>query len=379
MRVVVATDSFKGSLSSREVADAFELGLRDHTPDCEVVKVVIADGGEGTTEALTESLGGRLIEVEVCDPLGRPIVARYGIVDDSKTAIIELSSASGLTLLNTEERNPLLTSTFGTGEMIADAIQRGCRKFLVGIGGSATNDGGTGALRALGFRFLDSESSPLVGGGEILDKIAAIDNSHVIKELSECEFTIACDVTNPLYGEQGAAYIYAPQKGATPDMVEQLDRALRNFARVVEAFSNRRISDMEGAGAAGGVGGGFKALLNARLVRGIDMVLEAIEFDQIIEGCDLVITGEGKIDRQTIMGKAPSGVLATAREQGIPTIAIGGCVEWCEELRNSQFTAIEAVTPEDMELTEAMRTETAKNNIRHTAKRIAEQYLTKPI
>lgn len=379
MRVVVATDSFKGSLSSREVADAFELGLRDHTPDCEVVKVVIADGGEGTTEALTESLGGRLIEVEVCDPLGRPIVARYGIVDDSKTAIIELSSASGLTLLNTEERNLLLTSTFGTGEMIADAIQRGCRKFLVGIGGSATNDGGTGALRALGFRFLDSEGSPLVGGGEILDKIAAIDNSHVIKELSECEFTIACDVTNPLYGEQGAAYIYAPQKGATPDMVEQLDRALRNFARVVEAFSNRRISDMEGAGAAGGVGGGFKALLNARLVRGIDMVLEAIEFDQIIEGCDLVITGEGKIDRQTIMGKAPSGVLATAREQGIPTIAIGGCVEWCEELRNSQFTAIEAVTPEDMELTEAMRTETAKNNIRHTAKRIAEQYLTKPI
>lgn len=379
MRVVVATDSFKGSLSSREVADTFELGLRDHTPDCEVVKVVIADGGEGTTEALTESLGGRLIEVEVCDPLGRSIVARYGIVDDSKTAIIELSSASGLTLLNTEERNPLLTSTFGTGEMIADAIQRGCRKFLVGIGGSATNDGGTGALRALGFRFLDSEGSPLVGGGEILDKIAAIDNSHVIKELSECEFTIACDVTNPLYGEQGAAYIYAPQKGATPDMVEQLDRALRNFARVVEAFSNRRISDMEGAGAAGGVGGGFKALLNARLVRGIDMVLEAIEFDQIIEGCDLVITGEGKIDRQTIMGKAPSGVLATAREQGIPTIAIGGCVEWCEELRNSQFTAIEAVTPEDMELTKAMRTETAKNNIRHTAKRIAEQYLTKPI
>lgn len=377
MRVVVATDSFKGSLSSREVADAFELGLCDHTPDCEVVKVAIADGGEGTTEALTESLGGRLIEIEVCDPLGRTIAARYGIVDDSKTAIIELSSASGLTLLDTEERNPLLTSTFGTGEMIADAIQRGCRKFLVGIGGSATNDGGTGALRALGFRFLDSEGTPLVGGGEILDKIAAIDNSHVIKELCKCEFTIACDVTNPLYGEQGAAYIYAPQKGATPDMVEQLDRALRNFARVVEAFSNRRISDMEGAGAAGGVGGGFKALLNARLVRGIDMVLEAIEFDRIIKGCDLVITGEGKIDRQTIMGKAPSGVVAAAIEQDIPVIAIGGCIEWCEELRDSQFTAIEAVTPEGMELTEAMCTETAKNNIRHTAKRIAEQYLTK--
>lgn len=376
MRVVIATDSFKGSLSSREVADAVELGIRDHLPKCEVVKVAIADGGEGTTEALVKTLGGRLIETEVCDPLGRAIIAHYGLIEESRTAIIELSSASGLPLLKNEERNPLLTTTFGTGEMIADAIRRGCHHFLIGIGGSATNDGGAGLLRALGFRFLDSNGIELIGGGEILEKIATIDNSRLIEGLSECDFTVACDVTNPFFGEQGAAYIYAPQKGATPEMVEQLDRGLRNFARVIEEFSGVDIGGMEGAGAAGGVGGGLKALLDATLVRGIDMVLDSIKFEQIIEGCDLIITGEGKIDRQTIMGKAPSGVLAIANRLHIPTIAIGGYIEWCEGLQHGEFTAIESVTPEGMTLAEAMVPETAKNNIRHTAKRIAEQYLT---
>ena len=377
MRVVVATDSFKGSLSSREVADAVEQGIRDCIPECDVIKVAIADGGEGTTAAIIENLGGEIVEIEVCDPLGRKILAQYAIIEESKTAIIELSSASGLPLLKIGERNPLVTSTFGTGEIVADAIRRGCRQFLIGIGGSATNDGGIGLLRALGFRFLDSNGMELIGGGEILEKIADIDDSRALSELSECNFTVACDVTNPFYGEQGAAYIFAPQKGATPEMVEQLDRGLRNFARVIKEFSGVDIGEMEGAGAAGGVGGALKALLNATLVRGIDMVLDAIGFQQTIEECDLIITGEGKIDRQTTMGKAPSGVLAVANRSHIPTIAIGGSVEWCEELQNSAFTAIEAVTPEGMPLAEAIKAKTAKNNIRHTAKRIAEQHLTK--
>ena len=232
-------------------------------------------------------------------------------------------------------------------------------------------------MRALGYRFLDGEGEPLIGGGEILEKIASIDDSQALKELTECEFTVACDVTNPLYGEQGAAYIFAPQKGATPTVVEQLDRGLRNFAEVIQEFNGAEIGEMEGAGAAGGLGGGLKALLNARLVRGIDMVLEAIDFEHRIDGCDLVITGEGRLDKQTAMGKAPNGILAAATKQGIPTIAIGGGIEWCEELRNSEFAAIMAVTPEGMTLTEAMRPEVAKNNIRHAARRIAEQYLTK--
>lgn len=377
MRVVVATDSFKGSLSSREVADTVEQGIRDCIPECDVIKVAIADGGEGTTAAIIENLGGEIVEIEVCDPLGRKILAQYAIIEESKTAIIELSSASGLPLLKIGERNPLVTSTFGTGEIVADAIRRGCRQFLIGIGGSATNDGGIGLLRALGFRFLDSNGMELIGGGEILEKIDDIDDSRALSELSECNFTVACDVTNPFYGEQGAAYIFAPQKGATPEMVEQLDRGLRNFARVIKEFSGVDIGEMEGAGAAGGVGGALKALLNATLVRGIDMVLDAIGFQQTIEECDLIITGEGKIDRQTTMGKAPSGVLAVANRSHIPTIAIGGSVEWCEELQNSAFTAIEAVTPEGMPLAEAIKAKTAKNNIRHTAKRIAEQHLTK--
>lgn len=376
MKLVIATDSFKGSLSSREVADAFEEGFRRHYPECEVVKVRISDGGEGTVESLVETLGGEYIDTTVANPLGRPITASYGIINNGGTAVIEMSAASGLPLLKEEERNPMLTTTYGTGEMIADAIQRGCRRFLIGIGGSATNDAGVGMLRALGFRFLDCEGNALVGGGDILSKIDKIDNSHAREELSECEFVVACDVTNPLYGEQGAAHIYAPQKGATPEMVEQLDRGLRNFARVVEEFNGSQIATMEGAGAAGGLGGGITALLNAKLVRGVDMVLSAIHFDRIIEGCDLVITGEGKIDRQTLMGKAPSGVLAVAAKQQIPTIAIGGSIEWCEELRNSDFTAIEEVTPQGMPLCEAMQADTAKKNISYTAERIAEKFKT---
>lgn len=373
-RLVIAIDSFKGSLSSREVAEAFKEGFRRYSPNCDIQIVDIADGGEGTMRTLIEALNGEIVEIEVNDPLHRPIKAHYGIIERGNTAIIEMAEASGLTLLKVEERNPMLTSTYGTGEIIADAIRRGCRKFLIGIGGSATNDAGVGLLQALGFRFLDCNGNELLGGGAILESIASIDDSNVCNPLCECEFIVACDVKNPLYGNNGAAYIFAPQKGANRTMVEVLDGGLRNFARVVEKFNGSQIATIEGAGAAGGVGGGVVALLNAKLVRGIDMVLEATNFEDIIHGCDLVITGEGRIDRQTLMGKAPSGVLRLASAQNIPTIAIGGCIEWCEELRSSSFAAIEVVTPEGMTIEEAMKPATAKDNIRHTAERISQKF-----
>ncbi len=371
-RITVAVDSFKGSLTSREVADAFAMGWQSVLPDCEVRKVCIADGGEGSVYALVETLEGEYVDVEVSDPLGRPIIARYGTIDKGGTAVLEMSAASGLPLLAPDERNPLLTSTFGTGEMIADALRRGCRKFLVGIGGSATNDGGLGMVQALGFKLLDAEGRELVGNGASLATVAVIDASDAMKELADAEFTIACDVNNPLYGERGAAYVYAPQKGADPDMVKRLDDGLRNYARVIEQFGGEDVSTMAGAGAAGGLGAGFKALLGARLVKGIDMVLGAMQFDKIIEGSDFVVTGEGRIDRQTVMGKAPSGVLQAATKQGIPTVAIGGSVAWCDELAQSDFSAILPIVAGPINLEEAMRTEVATENVRRTAIEIAK-------
>lgn len=369
--ITIAVDSFKGSLSSREVAQAFELGFCRRLPDCKVRKVSIADGGEGTVDALVETLDGVYVDATVSDPLGRQIVARYGVIDGGKSAVMEMSAASGLPLLAPSERNPLLTSTYGTGEMILHALDRGCRKFLVGIGGSATNDGGTGMLRALGFRFLDAQGAELIGGGEILEHIVTIDASTVRKELCECEFIVACDVTNPLYGPAGAAYVYAPQKGADRAMVEQLDRGLRVYARAIERFNGIKVDDIAGAGAAGGLGGGFKALLAARLERGIDMVLDAMHFDDIIAGCDLVVTGEGRIDRQTTMGKAPSGVLNRAEAQGIPVVAIGGAVQPCEELSQSGFAAVLPIVAGPVSLDVAMQYDVAFENVARTAEQIA--------
>mgnify|MGYP002514942343 CR=1 FL=1 len=370
-RVTVAVDSFKGSLSSLEVAEAFACGFHRVFPHCEVEKVAVADGGEGTVEALVQTLGGERVSVMVHDPLMRPIEACYGIVNGGRTAVIEMSAASGLPLLTAQERNPLKTTTYGTGEMIADALGRGCREFLIGIGGSATNDAGVGMLRALGFRFLDSEGAELVGGGEILERIATIDTSAARKELSECEFIVACDVTNPLYGPEGAAYVFAPQKGADAAMVERLDRGLRVYARAIERFNGVQVDRIAGAGAAGGLGGGFKALLGARLEPGIDMVLNAMQFDKIISGSDLVITGEGRIDRQTTMGKAPSGVLRAAQAQGIPVVAIGGAVQPCKELGESGFAAVLPIVAGPVTLDVAMLRDVATENVRRTAAQIA--------
>ena len=374
-KITIAIDSFKGSLSSGEVAEAVAQGIHALLPHCEVHKVNIADGGEGTAEALVESLGGSWVEMEASDPLGRPVGVRYGVIDGGECAVVEMATASGLPLLRPEERNPLLTSTLGTGEMIADAIRRGCRRFLVAIGGSATNDCGTGMLHALGYRFLNGEGVEIVPCGKALAEIARIDDSGVIEELKECRFVVACDVTNPLYGPNGAAHVFAPQKGATPQMVEQLDDGLRNFARVVREYNGLCVDFVEGAGAAGGLGAGFVGLLGATLQRGIDMVMEALHFEEVLKGSNLAITGEGCIDFQTVMGKAPSGVLHTATRLGIPVVAIGGGVRWCKELEESNFAAIVGATPEGMDLQVAMRPEVAKENVRRATEQIVRRLL----
>ena len=370
-KITLAFDSFKGSLTSREVAEAFAQGIHSIVPQCEVRTAYIADGGEGTVEALTDTLGGSYVKLQVSDPLGRPIEAKYGLIDNGKTAIIEMASASGLPLLKEEERNPMLTSTYGTGEMMADAMRRGCRKILMGIGGSATNDAGVGMLQALGYTFRDKCGNTLTGGGEILAHIATIDDSLRNPLLDHTQIIVACDVTNPLYGPNGAAYVFAPQKGANSLMVECLDRGLRNYAKVMRQCGYRDITQLPGAGAAGGLGGGLAAMLGADLMRGVEMILNAMQFDTLIANSDWVFTGEGRIDAQTLMGKAPYGVMQRAMKQGIRTIAIAGSVAWSEPLEESEFYAILPIVDSPCQLTHALQRDVAFGNIRRTARQIA--------
>lgn len=374
MTIVLAFDSFKGSLTSDEVAEAFEKGLHETIPDCIVKKVCIADGGEGTAETLVRALKGKWIETYATDPLGRSIKAHYGIIDRGQTAIIEMAGASGLTLLKKDERNPMKATSFGTGELIAHALKNGCRKILLGIGGSATNDGGTGLLRALGFRFLDKEGKNLDSGGEILGSIVGIDCSQVMPEVRDTQFIVACDVTNPLYGPEGAAYVFAPQKGADKGMVKMLDAGLQNFAKKIQMHNGKDIAHIPGSGAAGGCGAGLIGLLGARLERGIDMLLDAVHFEETIKGSDLVVTGEGCIDHQAIMGKAPSGVLRAASAQGIPTIAIGGRIAWCKELQESGFADIICINEDGISTEDAMRHDIAIANVKRAGKRVGRGF-----
>ena len=369
MKIVIASDSFKGSLTSVEVAQAATRGIKAVYPDCDVVAVNVADGGEGTIEAVVDALGGEIVHTTVSDPLGRPIQARYGIA--GKKAIIEMAAASGLPLLSSEERNPWITSTYGTGEMIMDAIQRGCSQFLIGIGGSATNDAGTGMLQALGFKFYDFNGKEIIDcrGGRLQD-IADLDDTFVPKAVREAQFIVACDVDTPFCGPEGAAPVFAPQKGANAEMVAKLDAGMTSFAHIIENKYGINIVPVAGAGAAGGMGGGFRAFLNASLQRGIDMVLDAIDFDYTIQSADLIITGEGKIDFQTAKGKTAAGVLARAKKQNIPVIAIGGCVEICESVKQMGFAGIYPITEEKLPLEIAMQAEVAAMNVEKTVKKI---------
>ncbi len=362
-KIVVASDSFKGSVSSAEVAECAEIAIHRVFPDCEVVKIPVGDGGEGTVETLIAALGGESVSCAVHDPLMRPIEAVYGILGDRRTAVIEMAAASGLTCVTMPERNPLLTTTYGTGELIKDALNRGCRNFLIGIGGSATNDGGTGMLQALGFRFLDKAGNELGSGGQILSQIYTVDRSKVLPQLRESLFTIACDVSNPFYGEQGAAYVFARQKGADDTMIRLLDEGLRNFAEVIERTMGIEVNKISGSGAAGGLGGGFVAFLKGTLKPGIRMVLEALRFDEQIQGADLIITGEGKLDEQTCMGKTPLGVLRAAMEQDIPVIVLGGSVMEVDLLNASGFLAVLPLLPYPVSLEQAMDKDFTKGNI----------------
>ena len=365
-KIVVASDSFKGCLSSMQVADAVERAVLQACPACDVIKIDVADGGEGTMDALQHTLGGHKIWLEVSDPLGRPVRASYVILEDGTTAVVEMAVASGLTLLSPEERNPLETSTYGTGQLIADALNKGCRKFLIGIGGSATNDAGMGMLQALGYRFTDAQGNVLCGCGESLEKVASIDASSASPALKESEFIVACDVDAPLYGPKGAAYVFAPQKGADTETVERLDNGLKHFSEVVAKSMDviEEYAHTHGAGAAGGLGFGLMTFLNARLVSGINMVLDAIGFDSIIKDADLIITGEGRIDSQTLAGKTPYGVLQRAKLQGIPVVAIGGSVQLePEETEAAGFASILQTTPPDTRIEDALNPKTASRNI----------------
>ena len=322
MKIVIAIDSFKGSLSSFELGEAIEKGIKRVYSDAEVKKVPIADGGEGTVEALVDGTGGRFVDMEVKGPLMKPIDARYGIMGNDKTAVIEMASASGLPLIKLEERNPRKTTTYGTGELIKDAIQKGCREFIIGIGGSATNDAGLGMLQALGYKFFDKKGRKLGAGGEIMEQDAV----DVVPELAQCKFLIACDVNNPFHGPMGAAHVYGRQKGADDEMVKYLDSGLEKFADTIRQKLGKDVAEIPGAGAAGGLGGGFLAFLEGELRPGIDIVFEKVKLAQEIEGADFVITGEGRIDFQSVMGKAPTGVSKLCQKYGIPVIAIAGCV-----------------------------------------------------
>ena len=371
-RIIAAFDSFKGSLTSREAGEAFRRGFMAECPDAEVEVLSIADGGEGMAEAISEGVGGEMVSRVVSDPLGRKIEARYALINGGATAVIAMSSASGLTLLKPEERNPLIASTFGTGELIVDALERGCREIIMGLGGSATNDCGVGMLRALGYRFYDSKGEELCDTISILERVESISTTERHPLLMGVKFTAAVDVDNPLYGPQGAAHIFAPQKGASPEMVERLDKALCHYAEVVDADA----AEVAGAGAAGGMGYALYTMLGARMRPGIEIVLALLDFERRAEGASLVVTGEGSIDAQTLHGKAPAGVLAAAQRLGIPVVALGGRVECESALLAGGFHAVRAITPHDQPTDIAMQCETAIANMESAARELARQIIS---
>lgn len=324
MKIIVAPDSFKESLGAKEVALAIEEGIKKVFPQAEVIKVPLADGGEGTVEAMVEARGGKIVKKKVTSPLGEKIDAYFGILEDEFTAIVEMAQASGLSLIPQKKRNPLFATTYGTGELIKEALDRGCQKIIVGIGGSATVDGGAGMAQALGAKLLDKEGNEVPFGGAGLEEIININMEKFDTRIADVEVVVASDVDNPLCGPQGAARVYGPQKGATPEMVEILDRNLAHFARLIKKFLRKEVADIPGAGAAGGLGAGLIAFLGAKLKPGIDLMIEASHLQEKLKGADLVISGEGRIDEQTAYGKAPMGVTERAKKKNIPVILIGG-------------------------------------------------------
>ena len=349
-RIIVAIDSFKGCLTSVEANQAAAKGIRECLPEAELVQIPVSDGGEGWLEAFRSAVGGSLVEINVSDPLMRPVEAQYLIKDDM--AVIEMAKASGLTLLSPEERNPMIASSYGTGQLLVDAVQRGCRQIIVGLGGSATSDCGTGMLRA------------------IIDAFAKGGSWDDVHALDDVRFTIATDVTNPLCGEGGAAHVFAPQKGATPEMVIALDARAKRFAEFSARHFGFDRQHVPGAGAAGGMGYAFLQYMDAQSRSGIDLLLDAVRFDEQLADASLIITGEGAADRQTLMGKLPFGILRRAQDHHVPVMLIAGRIKDRQQLLDAGFSRVECINPPFLPVEEAMKPETAKRNIRQTVSSI---------
>ena len=371
MKILVAVDSFKGSLSSLEAGNAIRKGIENAEAGAKVIVRPLADGGEGTAEAITDAAHGEHVSIMVTGPLGEKVCCDYGIIEKEKKAIIEMSGAAGITLVPLAKRNPMNTTTRGVGEVIADAINRGCRHFIIGIGGSATNDGGIGMLQALGFEFLDKNGNQVPYGGDGLSCINSIRTENVISKLGECDFRIACDVTNPLCGSCGSSAVFGPQKGATPDMIITLDESLKRYAKLSGEINNSSYENYAGSGAAGGMGFAFMTYMNAKLEPGFEIVASQTGLEKYISEADIVITGEGRIDSQTVMGKAPIGVAALARKHSKKVIAIGGSVSADAGVCNKHgIDALFSITREPAELEDAMKPENAAANLTLTAEQI---------
>jgi len=355
MNILIAPDSFKGSLSAADAVEAIRQGIRAIMPEAETVGLPLADGGEGTVEALVAATHGRFITTKVTGPLGDPVEARWGILGDDITGVIEMAAASGLPLVPPEKRNPLITTTFGTGQLILAALEAGCTKLIIGIGGSATNDGGAGMAQALGAELLDADGRPLARGGGALINLDKIRIDRMDSRLGRLEVKVASDVKNPLCGPEGAAAVFGPQKGATPEMVEQLDKALAHYAEVILRDLQLDVPNLSGAGAAGGLGAGLMVFLRAQLHRGVAIVLEAINFEEYLQAAHLVITGEGKLDSQTAFGKTLSGIGALAKKYDVPVVAIAGMIDIdAEELEELGISAAVTCLPGPMDENQAM-------------------------
>ena len=413
MKILIAIDSFKGSLSSKEAGEAIKSGILRVVPDADVVISPLADGGEGTVETLVEALGGRLETVQVKGPLFQEVKAHYGILSESekfqaeiksnthwetltkiyskthsdtypktkfspkdgKLAVMEMSQASGITLVSPEERNPLKTGSYGVGEMILDAYHKGCRRFLIGIGGSATNDGGIGMLSALGFRFTKENGEEILPIGEGLKDLAGIENASVPEGLLQCSFQIACDVENPLYGENGSSLIFGFQKGGNKEMLSQMDLWMKHYSELVKEYNPAANPEAPGSGAAGGLGFAFRSFLQGELKSGVSLILEETKLSEKMQGADLVITGEGRLDEQSAMGKAPIGVAKLAKEQGIPVIAFAGAVtegaKACNQVGiDAYFPILRGIST----LEEAMEKENARRNLEDTVEQVIRLY-----
>lgn len=370
MKIVIAPDSFKESLTALEVAQAIENGMRKILPEATFIQIPMADGGEGTVQSLVDATGGRIISRTVTGPLGEPVEAFLGLSGDEKTAVIEMAAASGLHLVPVENRNPLITTTRGTGELISAALDYGVEHIIIGIGGSATNDGGAGMAKALGIKLLDATGKEIGEGGGSLSQLYSIDMSKIDSRLASVKIEVACDVDNPLTGPKGAPAIFGPQKGATPEMVNILNENLYHYAEIIRRDLDKEIELVPGAGAAGGLGGGLMAFLSAELKRGVDIVLDATKLEEHISHADLVITGEGQIDAQTIFGKTPIGVAKTAKKHNVSVIAIAGNVASDSEVVHEHgIDAVFSIVPGVIPLSDAF--ENASSYVERVSANIA--------